>query len=68
MSNASIPPLDLMFFLTESQESPKHVGAIQVFELPDNAPEDYLLQLVEQFRRAPVISGTLRDESSPPRI
>ena len=49
-----IPPLDLMFFLTESARSPKHVGAVQVFELPKNAAADYLQQLVAQIKQAPV--------------
>ena len=56
MSNASIPPLDLMFFLTESAESPKHVGAVQVFELPKNAPANYLQALVARFKQAPVVA------------
>lgn len=55
MSNA-IPPLDLMFFLTESAQSPKHVGAVQVFELPANAPANYLQKLVEKFKQAPVVA------------
>ena len=54
MGNKAIPPLDLMFFLTESAESPKHVGAVQIFELPQNAPDDYLQNLVAQFKQAPV--------------
>jgi WS/DGAT/MGAT family acyltransferase len=56
MSNASIPPLDLMFFLTESAQSPKHVGAVQVFELPKNAPANYLQDLVARFKQAPVVA------------
>jgi WS/DGAT/MGAT family acyltransferase len=43
-----------MFFLTESPQSPKHVGAVQVFELPKSAPDTYLRDLVEAFRNAPV--------------
>jgi diacylglycerol O-acyltransferase / wax synthase len=50
-----IPPLDLMFFLTESPQSPKHVGAVQIFELPKNAPKDYLQKLVARFKQAPVV-------------
>lgn len=52
----SIPPLDLMFFLTESQQSPKHVGAVQVFEMPKNAPDNYLQDLVARFKEAPVVA------------
>ena len=54
MSNKMIPPLDLMFFLTETAQSPKHVGAVQVFELPANAPDSYLVDLVSAFKQAPV--------------
>ncbi len=55
MSRKTIPPLDLMFFLTESPQSPKHVGAVQVFKLPDNAPENYLRDLVAAYQQAPVV-------------
>jgi len=54
MAKKTIPPLDLMFFLTESPESPKHVGAVQVFQLPKNAPATYLRDLVEAYQQAPV--------------
>ncbi len=56
MAKQIIPPLDLMFFLTETPQSPKHVGAVQVFQLPSNAPDTYLLDLVAEFKRAPVIA------------
>lgn len=49
-----IPPLDLMFFLTESARSPKHVGAVQIFEMPTNAPDNYLKNLVARLKAAPV--------------
>ncbi len=55
MTRKTIPPLDLMFFLTESAHSPKHVGAVQVFKLPDNAPGTYLRDLVAAFKQAPVV-------------
>ena len=54
MAKKTIPPLDLMFFLTESPQSPKHVGGLQVFELPKNAPANFLHNLVEAFKKAPV--------------
>jgi WS/DGAT/MGAT family acyltransferase len=56
MANKIIPPLDLMFFLTESPQSPKHVGAVQIFQLPAGAPSNYLLDLVATFREAPVVA------------
>jgi WS/DGAT/MGAT family acyltransferase len=52
----TIPPLDLMFFLTETPQNPKHVGAVQVFELPANAPANYLRDLVAAFKQAPVVA------------
>lgn len=56
MAKQTIPLLDLMFFLTETPQSPKHVGAIQIFQLPPNAPESYLRDLVAEFKKAPVAS------------
>ncbi len=56
MTKRTSPPLDLMFFLTESPQSPKHVGAVQVFELPPKAPANYLQKLVAQMRDAPVVA------------
>ncbi len=56
MARNIIPPLDLMFFLTESAQSPKHVGAVQVFELPSGAPDTYLRDLVAAFKQAPVVA------------
>jgi WS/DGAT/MGAT family acyltransferase len=56
MAKQIIPPLDLMFFLTETPQSPKHVGAVQVFQLPPDAPDTYLQDLVAEFKKAPVVS------------
>lgn len=55
MARKLIPPLDLMFYLTESAQSPKHVGAVQVFQLPKDAPDNYLRDLVAAFKKAPVV-------------
>ncbi len=54
MPNKKIPPLDLLFFLLETPGSPKHVGAVQIFQKPPGAPTDYLLELVKAFKAAPV--------------
>lgn len=50
-----IPPMDLMFYLMETPENPKHVGAVQLFELPRNAPRDYLINLAQMIKQAPVV-------------
>ncbi|MCB1687470.1 MAG: wax ester/triacylglycerol synthase family O-acyltransferase [Halioglobus sp.] len=55
MSTTPIPALDLMFYLTETPQSPKHVGAVQIFQLPPDAPHDYLQKLVAAFKAAPVV-------------
>jgi diacylglycerol O-acyltransferase len=56
MAVGKIPPLDLMFFLTETAQSPKHVGAIQIFKIPSNAPKSYMRDLVSAMKAAPVES------------
>jgi hypothetical protein len=48
--------MDLMFFLLESPQSPKHVAAVQVFKKPKNAPDTYLRDLVAAFKAAPVVA------------
>jgi hypothetical protein len=30
----TIPMLDLMFFLTETQDNPRHVGSVLIFQKP----------------------------------
>lgn len=42
--------LDKAFWLTESDDNPKHVACLQLLELPDDATEDYVEELVEQMR------------------
>ncbi len=54
MKAKKIPPLDLMFYLTETPQSPKHVGAVQIFKLPANAPKTFMRDLVAAIKAAPV--------------
>lgn len=37
--------LDKSFWLTESEDNPKHVASLQLLEKPDNASEDYVEKL-----------------------
>ena len=60
MAAKKIPPLDLMFFLTETPQSPKHVGAVQIFKLPAKAPKTYMRDLVKAFKEA---AEKIRDEA-----
>ena len=47
-----IPMLDLMFFLTESQDNPRHVGAVLIFQRPRRGGADIVDRIVDAYRRA----------------
>jgi len=47
-----IPMLDLMFFLTETRDNPRHVGALLVFERPRSSRTDFVGRVVDSFRKA----------------
>jgi len=46
-----IPMLDLMFFLTESVENPRHVGSVLIFK-PPRGGADAAREIVAAYRRA----------------
>lgn len=48
----SIPILDLLFLLTETRESPKHVSTLLQFKRPENAGKNFVADLVAGYRRA----------------
>ncbi len=48
----TIPPLDLMFLLTESPNSPKHVGAVMTFKLPAKEGTRVVREIADAYRRA----------------
>lgn len=41
-----------MFFLTETKDSPKHVGGLMLFKLPDDAGKRFVRDLVAAYRKA----------------
>jgi WS/DGAT/MGAT family acyltransferase len=47
-----IPMLDLMFFLTESAENPRHVGSVLIFQPPRRGGANTAREIVEAYRRA----------------
>ena len=49
MSRLSL--LDLAFFLTESEESPKHVGGLQIFKKPPNVGNNWVHKLAEELAK-----------------
>jgi WS/DGAT/MGAT family acyltransferase len=48
----TIPMLDLMFFLTETQDNPRHVGATQIFKRPSGARASLVQEIVDAYRKA----------------
>jgi WS/DGAT/MGAT family acyltransferase len=50
MSAARLNPLDTAWLFTESRATPNHVGGLLQFRLPEDAPKDYLRQLMDEFR------------------
>ena len=48
----AIPMLDLMFFVTENQDNPRHVGAVLIFKKPPRGGAGIVRRVVEAYRRA----------------
>lgn len=42
--------LDKTFWITESEANPKHVAGLQLLEMPEDAPEDYVEQLFAELQ------------------
>jgi WS/DGAT/MGAT family acyltransferase len=51
MSTTPIPMLDLMFFLSESVENPRHVGMLMIFKRPARGGANTVREIVEAYRR-----------------
>ncbi len=50
MTIKTLNPLDASWLLVESRDTPMHVGGLIIFQLPEDAPEDYFRDLVADFR------------------
>jgi WS/DGAT/MGAT family acyltransferase len=50
MSTTPIPMLDLMFFLTESVENPRHVGSVLIFKRPPRGGANSAREIVDAYR------------------
>jgi diacylglycerol O-acyltransferase len=42
--------LDKSFWITESEANPKHVAGLQLLEMPEDAPADYVEQLLAELK------------------
>ena len=47
-----IPMLDLMFFLSENQDNPRHVGAVLIFQRPRRGGAAVVRRIVDAYRKA----------------
>lgn len=43
--------VDSIFFRMESNDTPMHVAGLQIFQLPEDAPDDFVQKLVANLRR-----------------
>jgi diacylglycerol O-acyltransferase / wax synthase len=50
MTAVRLNPLDAAWLFTESRATPNHVGGLLQFRLPEDAPRDYLRQMMAEFR------------------
>ncbi|MBL8489687.1 MAG: wax ester/triacylglycerol synthase family O-acyltransferase, partial [Rhodocyclaceae bacterium] len=50
MSTVRLNPLDAAWLFTETRATPNHVGGLLLFRLPAGAPDDFLRQLMKEFR------------------
>ncbi|MGH8528913.1 MAG: WS/DGAT/MGAT family O-acyltransferase [Nevskiales bacterium] len=48
-----LSPIDAAFLRMESKRTPMHVGAMMTFRLPEEAPPDFLRQLIARMREHP---------------
>ena len=45
-------PIDFIFLSLEKRQQPMHVGGLFLFEIPENAPETFVHDLVEDIKRS----------------
>jgi diacylglycerol O-acyltransferase / wax synthase len=50
MTTTRLNPLDTAWLFTESRATPNHVGGLLTFALPEDAPHDYMRQMMLMFR------------------
>lgn len=50
MTTKTLNPLDASWLMVESRDTPMHVGGLLRFSLPADAPADFLLKLMTEFR------------------
>jgi WS/DGAT/MGAT family acyltransferase len=51
MKTTRLNPLDASWLYVESDETPMHVGGLLTFELPEGAPKNFCLQMLNEFKQ-----------------
>lgn len=46
-----LSPADQLFLWLEKRQQPMHVGGLQLFSFPEDAPDDYVAKLADQLRQ-----------------
>jgi diacylglycerol O-acyltransferase / wax synthase len=46
----ALSPMDAMFLIAELRRQPMHVGGLQLYSLPKDAPRDFIGQMVDKMR------------------
>ncbi|WP_421843032.1 WS/DGAT/MGAT family O-acyltransferase [Marinobacter algicola] len=52
----ALSPVDQVFLWLEKRQQPMHVGGLQLFSFPENAPNDYVAQLADQLREETIVT------------
>jgi diacylglycerol O-acyltransferase len=50
MTSIRLNPLDAAWIVTESRATPNHVGGLLQFKLPQDAPEEFMRNMMAEFR------------------
>tara|TARA_R100001129_G_scaffold50569_2_gene34964 strand:- start:38 stop:1405 length:1368 start_codon:yes stop_codon:yes gene_type:complete len=53
----ALSPIDQVFLWLEKRQQPMHVGGLQLFSFPDDAPDDYVAQLADQLREQTIVTA-----------
>lgn len=51
-----LSPTDQLFLWLEKRQQPMHVGGLQLFSFPEDAPDDYVARLADQLREHTLVT------------
>jgi diacylglycerol O-acyltransferase / wax synthase len=52
-----LSPVDQVFLWMEKRQQPMHVGGLQLFSFPEDAPDNYVSQLADQLREQTAVTA-----------